>query len=251
MHLAVFVLAFIVDVRVRAAEIVALPNSPEVLQEPVGCEMRASVCAMRTRSGEKHVLAVGETSVVLDANTSVVRLSGGELSLVSGTVWIRGSVPFVVRSEFGSVRSQGGEFWVTRDRERMTASATDQTLVLEPRGSTVALRIEIGEENWIGRVTGSGVAASGVPCAIPLADHLHRWARLFPGTRREFEAESRKFHASWSRGLASVASYHGELAEARRQALSEEAETKAQLRAKEEHRSKELRDMFRRKVLLD
>lgn len=250
LHVLAFALAFTIDVRVKA-ETALLPNSSEVLQDPKGCILQASICAVKTRDHEKYKFAVGASTVVLDANSSVIRLSGNAITLLSGTVWIRGQGPFSVRSEFGVARSEDGEFWVARTSGRMTVSATGGALVLEPRGSKVFLRIDSGEENWIGGISRDGVATTGVPQAIPLAEHLRRWARLFPGTKREFEKESRSFHSSWSRGLASVASYHETLAEERRQAVHAEAEQRAQARAQEEARSKELRALFRRKVLLD
>ncbi|MCM2282453.1 MAG: hypothetical protein NDI61_11485 [Bdellovibrionaceae bacterium] len=248
-RLIAFFLAFTLDVRVHAAETAALPNSQEVLQDPADCVLRASVCAVKTASFEKYKLAVGEASVYLDSSTAVIRRSEVELTLLSGTVWVRSSAGFTVSSEFGVVQSEGGEFWVSRDASRMTASATEKALMLRPRGATDALRVDVGEENWIGRVASNGIASSGVPQAIALAPHLRRWARLFPGTRQAFEKETRRFHASWSRGLASVADYHEELAVQRRQALRIEAERRARLREQEESRSRELRAMFRRKVL--
>ncbi len=250
-HLLAFLFVFSADVRVKAAELAALPNSADVLQEPTDCVMRTSPCAVKTRAGEKFKLAVGEFTVVLDAQTSVVRLSESGIALLAGTVWVQGEKPFTVRGEFGAVVSHGGEFWVSRDMERMRVAAIGEPVALEPRGSKIALRVDPGEENWMGRVGGDGAAATGVPQAIPLAEHMRRWARLFPGTKRQFEKASREFHRSWGRGLASVAAYHESLAEDRRRALQEEAEKRARLKDRREKRSEELRALYRRKVLLD
>jgi len=78
-----------------------------------------------------------------------------------------------------------------------------------------------------------------------------RWARLYTGTKAQFETDVKTFHQRWERGLASVADYHKELADAHLKVLDDEAAKRAQIKAQEETRSRELRALFRRKQLLD
>lgn len=252
LRLFLFILVFVLDVRVKA-DIVALPNAREVAQEPDGCLLAASVCALKTTADEKFKLRLGESEVVLDASTAVIRQAENEVALLTGTIWVRSKGAFAVRTIYGEVRAPQGEFWVQNSSGRTWVYAIEGALVLEPRAGELAnaIRLDPGEENWLGPVGLDGSGSSGVPRAIVPREHIRRWARLYAGTRKQFEQEVRTFHAHWSRVLAGVAEYHQSRAEARRQWLEEEHARALRIKAQEDARSAELRALFRKKNMLD
>lgn len=248
----VFLAAFTLEIRVKAAEIIHLPNASEVLEEPAGCLMDSTACAVRTSSGEKYELPLGDTVVHMDRSTAVLRVRSDEIRLVAGTVWIEAKGPFTVRTEFGAARVGSGGFWVTRTEDRMTAAAAvGSDVVLAPRGTTEELVIERGMENWIGRVGRQGHAESGLPRAIPFDEHVRRWARLYPGPQERFEAEVRRFRAQWNDASRKAAELHRALLERKVASLRADHEKRERDLRRIEARNRELREMFRRRVLGD
>jgi hypothetical protein len=244
----IFLLAFTVEVKVHAAR-VSLPSVKAPVQEPSECLKTSNVCAIKTPELGKFSLDVGNGKVTLDSNTIVVRVSPTEVKLITGTLWVKSESEIKIDTSFGLVSSSGGEFWVRIDVDKTVVSAIEGTLSLVGKDKKTVLRLEEGEENWIGGIARNGKSTSGVPKAIAFEDHLFRWARLYSGSKTQFEADVKKFHSRWSRQLASVADYHKQLAESRLEVLDREYEKRAQAKAQEESRSKELRSLFRRKQL--
>jgi len=213
--------------------------------------MDSTVCAVRTSSGEKYELAVGDAIVRMDRSTAVLRVKPDEIRLVAGTVWIEAKGPFVVRTEFGAARVGSGEFWVTRTEDRMIAAAVGPDVILAPRGTTEELVIEHGMENWIGHVGRKGSAESGLPRVIPFDEHVRRWARLYPGPQGRLEAEVRRFRAQWNDASRKVAELHRTLLERKVAFLRADHEKRERDLRRIEARNRELREMFRRRVLGD
>ncbi len=257
-HLLMFLCTFTIDVKVKAADdILALPNTTHLIQEPSDCweqvgklsSTASAICALRTPVGEKFRMRLGKSEITMDAETSLVRKDTGEMTLLAGTVWVLSKDSLIIKTEYGEARMESGEFWISREARAMWVSAVEQALILIPRKATTGIRLEAGEENWLGPVDKAGVGTSGIPRAIFVPDLIRKWARLFPGTKLEFKAKVTEFHGHWSRHLANIATYHQDLAERRRQEIAAEIATNKRTRAQQEARERDMRALFRKKSL--
>jgi hypothetical protein len=244
----IFLLAFTVEVKVHAAR-VTLPAVKAPVQEPNNCLSTQNSCALKTPDYGKYSLVLPRAEIVMDANTTAIRVSSTEVKLITGTLWVKSKGDIKISSSFGTVGSNGGEFWVRTDVDKAVVSAIQGTLVLSVKDKKTTLRLEEGEENWLGGIALNGQTTSGVPKAIAFEDHLFRWARLYSGDKTQFALDVKNFHGRWSRQLASVADYHQQLAERRLKVLDDEQAKRARAKAQEESRSNELRSLFRRKQL--
>jgi hypothetical protein len=244
----VFALAFILEVRVKAAG-VQLPDAEEILQEPKTCLMQSIECGMHTKIGEKFEFEMGESTIVMDQMTTIVRVSAEELRLVAGTIWVKTENRVIVRTEFGTSHLQDGEIWVSRTSDRVTVATTRGKADIRPRGSSEKLLVEPGSENFLTKVDENGKAATGVPVAIAFGPHVERWARLFDGKKTEFEKEVGAFHKIWSEASEQAAGIHQELLERKIASVEEERQRKADAKHRAEAYDKSIRDMFRKHVL--
>lgn len=244
-----FILAFTLEVRVHAAEVVQLPNSAAPQQEPPQCLTAASTCAVRTRPGEKFKFKWGDSTVHMDQETVVIRQSSDKLRFVTGTVWVVADSAFRVITEFGETRTGGpGEFWITRGDDRVTVVATEGSVLLAPRGSPEELLVEPGCENWLGKVTRQGRAETGIPMPVNFSAHVERWARLYPRTARDFEKDVRRFHSVWLEASQRSALIHKELFDRKVASIEGERARRMAARQKAEAKSRALQEIFRRKV---
>ena len=246
--------AFTFEVRVRAAEAsasVRLPLAGEVLQEPEGCLQKEGSCAIETGEGEKFVLETEGARLTLDAETTIVRVSGTQIRLVAGTVWVYPKAQFTVKTEFGEVIGFSGEFWARRDQQKLWVSVVDRAIELIPRGQTKAAHLGAGMENWLGRVGKDGIATMGLPVAIPLKTQLERWARLYPGKKSQFEKDVQEFGARWAEASEEAAELHRQSYQRKVASLAAENARKKEERRKVEEVNKSLRDLFRTKVFQD
>lgn len=250
MRLALFVLVFSLEVRVRAS-VIQLRESESPIEQPEGClDSEANPCAMQTGRGEKLEILVGQAKVVVDQESSIIRVSEKEIRLVAGAVWVKAtkSSPVSVRTEFGSTRGTS-DFWVSREKEKMIVTAVHRDVEIFPRGSGEALVVPRGLENFIGRVGKNGQATVGLPTPIVPQPHLERWARLYSGKKAQFEKEVAEFRETWANSKDEAVVIHQALFQ-RKIASIDEARRQAEIsRQKVESRNRELRDLFRRKTL--
>lgn len=237
----VFILCFTLEVTVHA-----------LTQEPTGCfaRLESVVCALENDGRGPVELKLGSTVITLDEGSAVLRSSKNEVRLIKGTVWVRAGDKFRVRSEFGDFENRdSGDFWVSRTRTQVTASAISTTVLMNPRGSKESLEIAAGLKNFLGEIDFSGRAATGIPVAIAFKDHVARWARLYRGPKPEFEAAVGQFHQQWVQATHESAELNQTLFNRVIASVDEQNRqiaSKAEAAAKE---NRELRELFRRKAL--
>ena len=251
MRLAAAALFIFLSGSAFANEAVRLSDAKEPLQNPAGC-LRAALdkpCALQTDSDEKLVLELSGGKVILDEVTTAVRENASEVRLVKGTVWVqpKGSeTSLTIRTEFGFAKSSS-DYWVARNDDRMTVSATSCDVEMHPRGTKEVLLVSPGTENFIGRIDGVGRATTGFPVPIAPRTHLDRWARLSTNSRKEFEAEVAEFKDRWIQGVEEASSIHQTLFQRKVASVDEARARKALARQKVEAHDREIRELFRRK----
>ena len=146
----------------QAKEIITLGNASKVVQIPDDCLKTKVSCAFKTSKDEKFKFLIGKTQIVLDQNTAVFRKAENSILLVSGQIWIRARGNLKVQTEYGEAALEGGNFLIRNQENRMEVLAIDNDLILTPKMGKVGLRLEAGEQNWIGPVDANHAATSGV-----------------------------------------------------------------------------------------
>jgi hypothetical protein len=248
LQLLMFFMTFTLDVRVHAKEYIQLANQEQVLQQPGDCLLQTTICAIKTSADSKYKLTVGSETVVLDADTAVVRVARDRIRVLQGTVWVQAKTTFSVETVFGEITSARGDFWVSQNDERTLVRATSSTLSLRPRGAKQSFALEKAEENWLGRVQKDGVASSGFPHALQWRDHLDRWARLYPGGKKQFTTEVKEFRAAWTEAGKRASAYHQSLADRHIASIEEDLKRRQEKQAAIEAHNRELRALYRKKI---
>lgn len=250
-RLLLFLFVFTLEVRVRA-EVSPASTSGVLLQEPAGC-LRELVkaktsCALGTGRAGKVTLKLDSFEAVFDRRTAVIHQTGGDLRFVSGQIWLKTKIPQKIHTEFGAIDLGPGEFWLDRSAERVRVGVIRGLAKLHPRGSAEVLEVPPGLENWLGTVALNGEARRGLPVSIALKPHFERWARLYPGSFKDFEKEALLFHDGWLEASRYSAEIHKALFERKIASLQAEHEKKEWARRKSEVRTRELIQMFRKKL---
>lgn len=255
LRLGVFFLVLIVDVRVRAEEVVILSLASEVMQEPVNCLEGAQKCAVKTEGREKFIVAVNKNTVTLGPDTLIVRQNDSSINLLYGEIWLKTISESKVETEFGSlVTFQEGarsSVWMTKTKERLLIRVGEGSVVISPRGSLSTYRLSAGYEIWLGRVQASGVAQVSAPRAIEVSEHLNQWARLFSGSKSEFALEVKKFREVWQEAVQRSAETYQKQIDREIAMVKQEKERKEKQQRLHERENLEIRKMFREKNYFD
>lgn len=243
-----FVLASIVEVHVKAQEVVTLPEAKSPIEVPEKCLVEASVCTVKTKSHQRYTLKMEDTDVVLSANSVFARLTNETGSVIDGLVYINTKKNFKIETPYGSFVSQGGEFLVYHQEKQYLAKVLNGELIIEPRGHDKKLTLAAGFENWIGRVDVSGKASVGIPQPLDYALVTKHLAPIYPGSKNEFAALMRALHISWQDSVAEAALTHEQMVKRELASQAEREKQREAARKKMQEEREFLRSMLFKKT---
>ena len=247
-----FVMTFSIEVSVHASEL-------NIQQEPHDCLATKDVCAIQNLNESGFEVKIGDAVVTLDRASSLIRQSTNEIRLVSGTAWIQAQSMFIVTTEYGSVKNlissgsegalDGGDFWVSKNSQGLTAIAISADVELAPKGSNERLLVSQGLQNTLGHIGFNGQAATGIPLPIPFKDHVFRWARLYRGPKKDFEPQVDRFRAKWQQATEASAEINRSLYARKVASVDQAKRIEDDKKAKVEAENLALRKMFRQRML--
>ena len=244
-------LLFIFVTPVFAKEIITLGNAARIVQSPEACLETSGVCALKTGPDEKFKFNIGKTQIVLDENTAVVLRSDNKLTLVIGQIWVHAKDEIEIETEYGSAKAFDGNFLAKNKDKKMDLKAIDADLMLTPKMSEKSLKLEAGEENWLGPVDQTRTASSGLPLPIRPSDLVVNWARLYTGTKVDFEKDFKNFFKLWSLASERLAEFHAEVTKRQIASIENEIARKKQILANQARENARIKAWFRKHSLED
>lgn len=258
-----FLFGFTLEVQVHAAERVQLrpvdlasersiKTSSAVLEEPAGClDQEASVCSIRV--GHRRKLTIGQVDnreLVFGDGAIAIRLGSDRFRLIEGFVRVRGeSVTTVEISSRASI-AVFGEAFIERFGDSITVTNTGvKKVLLKSDGEQDGL-ISSGLEVHFERPDiRTGKTELGAPLPLDLDRQVVREAKLHEGSKEAFQARVEILLALRKQAAFKAAEIHEEII-SRKLASIESARQERIRKAKiQEARDRELRALFRRKVL--
>lgn len=255
------------------SKVLQLPISKKVTTEPKGClamiEREKFSCAIRTESNEQFALEVANVHLTLDQDAAVIiekvvekefetevdkekpneMKESLKVRLVRGILHVSSKEKVTLLSEFGNARTEGGEVWLQKSKDKLKVFATENPVELFPRGATEVIIVEPGFENYLTRVSQSGRSENGIPVVINYRDHIARMARTYQGRQDEFAKRVDEFREIWLPASRRAAEIHQELFTKRMAKVEEERQKEEEQRRQQENDKRHFRDLFRKKTL--
>ncbi len=245
----IFAFLLMLSSQALAKEIITLGNTLKVVEMPEACLKTTETCIIKTSREEKFKFKFGKSQIVLDENTALVRVSDKQVTLVSGQIWIRAQGEVIVQTQYGSVSSEIGNFLVRNKDKRMEIKAIDADLVLVSKMNQSTLKLEAGEQNWLGPIDQNKMASSGVPLPIRPSELVMSWSRLYTGTKIEFEKDFRSFFVLWSSSNERLAKLHAEITSHQIASVEEEIASKKRVKEEQAREDRRIKEWFRRREL--
>jgi hypothetical protein len=238
-----------------------LKYSSDLLEEPRGCilqiELESKPCSFRVGRRRKLTLESESRNLTVGDNTILVRESKNRYRLVEGFIRIQAeaTTTVVVSSASDlkkSVRVQGdGEFFIEK--------YGSDVVVVNTGAKKVSIHTAGRDLGWIG--TGmeirfnkpdrySGSYEIGPPLPLDLESQIVREAKFHIGLKSEFGQRIDVILAMQRRAAELTASIHSQTVARKIASLEEEAERRRKEKARREAEDREIRALFRRKVLM-
>ncbi len=256
-----FTLGFTVNVTVDAAERVQLiPIIPAgersniyssaLLEQPRNCLETQSRCAVRIGTKRKLDLEPGSgRKWTLSEKTIAIRLSEERLRFIEGSIRISGETT-VVETEQGELTVKG-EAFLDRNGSQLTVVNTgEQALTFKGRGWSSEKEIPSGLETRIDLPdVKSGATAVNLPLPFDFDAQVVREARVYSGPKEGFVKRLEYLSQLRSEAAVESAAFHQQVVERKLASVALKDAALRDARLKREARDRELRALFRRKVL--
>lgn len=244
--IAAFILASVLDVRVKAIP-VELPSSC------IKHVSRFKACAyLNDKTKRTMHLAFGDlrmssdASLVIDRSPNQASSATMTLHLVRGVFWLRAHKPVIVKTLYGAARlTKGSALIFVQDRYIDVTNLTSN-LVYQPRGEKAALPLPKGMVVRMARISQSGVARTGFPHAAVVRNLLKTWAQVYAqNDLSHFKQNVKAFLPNWVSAISAVGPWYRQVVERELASARAEKERLARRRAKERAENQKLRDLFR------
>lgn len=256
-----FVLGFTIEVSVEAAERVQLtlidqaaerlnPHSSALLEQPRSCINSKETCAIRVGDRRKLFLEPSAgRKWALSEKTVVIRLAEDRLRFIEGSLRINGAHT-VVETEQGELAIQGEAFLDCHDQQLTVVNTGSEPLQFRGRGWKTAREIPVGLETHIELPNvKNGETSVNLPLPFNFDAQVVRESRLFTGHKDEFPKRLEYLANLRSEAAVEAAAFHREVVERKIASIEIKEAARREARLKREARDRELRALFRRKVL--
>lgn len=230
LQIFVFILASVLEVQVKA-DMVTLPEARVPMEVPTNCLLESSICSIKTNAKQKYTFEVGEQKVVLLDSTVFMRTTATSGSLISGTVYLNPSSAFVIETPYGSLKSEGAEYFVIQSQNEFIVEVLSGKVVLSPLGHSSSVDVNAGYQNRIGRVNKHGQAYVGIPGPLSFQQTVKRLAKIHSGDKKVFGSRVQELHKTYQDAVYESSLIHKELVR-RELASQEEKQRQAEIQRK-------------------
>lgn len=232
-------------------DIISLSAIQNPVQEPKNCiSQKFDSCAFKTQAGEKYEYKADNLKIVLSESTSLLRVDEKHWILLGGVVWVRSQDGLSMKTEYGEmILDSKQEVWIENLNKKTQVDVIAGELKLIPRNSKQEIGLVEGEQNWLGPIDKSKVATSGIPRPIDFKMHMLRWAKLYRGSKNEFQEDAKEFYERWKLAIADISLYHDELANRYVSSIEEKKAEEARRRAEKAKKDKFYKTWFKQRYL--
>lgn len=219
--LCLFILAFQLEVRVRAS----IQETEHDVQVVKG--MSAHVQLLPETLLEKKSPDVGR--------------------LVQGTVRAVTNDPFKLETVYGDASQISGEFWAIGRSGEVLFRAILGDVELKLRDGKKLVLPE-GFQVWIAGIDDQGKSLHGVPEAIPIKEHLALWSRVHEGDQKSFRDAVLALKERWKKTNETASVLYQAIVDRHVASQQQDAAEKARVTRKKQQEFQQLREMYRSKV---
>lgn len=239
LHLFLFLMAFQMEVRVRASEgALSLPEN--CLGKTVPCSFKVTQEKWSHQSDNIKLRALSRSMLTEE-------VKGKEWRVIDGTLWVENAPSVKVRTTNADAEASNGQYWVLVEDDRVIFRNISSKLTITFKDQS-KMEIPRGFEIWVGAVNSEARVEHGMVEPINLKKHLKVWNELYPGSKEQFVTEVQDLRDQWSDLVEESGDIYKKVAEKRMLALDAEKRREQELRKQKEQERRVLRESFHRRV---
>lgn len=237
-RLILFLLAFQMEVRVRAAG--------DVLQQPVACLQTQESCAIQV-SGSGFHFEKDTIQFHATGGSTLMRLSSDQWRLVKGAVWVEGGKQLQVESVYAHTQAKMGEYWVIAQDSKVLIRNMNADLKVTLRDGKT-LEIPEGFEVWVAGLNSKGQSEYGMIEPIKMKEHLPMWSSLYRGSKEDFVKEVRQYRDNWGDLAQKSSQLYKVLIERKLASVEDQRKTEEARRQRKAAEVQRMKDLYHQRV---
>ncbi len=234
----IFMLAFQMEVRVRASDSVSAPEN--CLGREVPCAYKVSTEKWSFGSGNIKIHAV-KGSVLTEIEKA------REWKLVGGSLWVENAPSVKVRSTTSEVEGSSGQYWMMIEKDRTIYRNISAKLIVTLKDQN-KIEVPKGFEVWVGGVNSESQVEHGMVEPIDIKAHLKLWYSLYPGKQPQFLSEVQDLKDQWADRIEQSGEIYKKVIERKLAAVEDEKRQIEEKKRKQESERLRIREEFRKKV---
>ncbi len=239
LRLLIFVMAFQMEVRVKA-------SSANLLQSPEGCLNSQETCIVKVT--EKPLHLINEKFALHAAPETVLErqpLTGWKL--MKGTLWVEKGKGLFFETPFATVKASKGEYWIVSQEDKVwirNMSADLQVVLRDGR----QVEAPPGFQFWVGGFNSAAATEYGMIEPIPMKDQITLWYPLFRGSKEQFAARLHHFREDWGDLVEKSSLIYKDQVIRKVAAIEESKQRVLEGQRREQAKRARIRELFRSRV---
>lgn len=239
LHLFLFLLAFQLEVRVRAAD--------TALSEPENCFGRKTPCAFQI-SEDKWSFESGKIKLHSGAGTLLEQThKDTDWKLVSGQLWVESGPSLKVQTLTATIDGSSGQFWVVTDQDKVWVRNISSKVVVTFKDRS-KMELPRGFQVWVGAVNSEARVEHGMIEPVDLKEHLKQWYALYPGNKTQFLSEVQDLKDQWIDLVEKSGDLYKAVIERKMASLDEKKRQQQEAEKKKVQERQHLRQEFEKRV---
>lgn len=229
-----FVLAFQVEVRVRA--------SGGVMEQPPACLNSKETCALQVTSSPFHY-ENSQVKLHVGKDSTVSRLSGRNWQLMKGTLWVESGKELKVSTLYGDFEAPLGSYWLIEQDHQVVVRNIDADLNVTLRDGK-KISVPEGFEVWIGGINSEGKSDYGMIRPIDMKEHIPLWASLFKGNKEAFVKQVQDLKENWGDLVAKSSEIYQDTVDRKLASIAERDKKEQEAKARAAAERERIRRLF-------
>lgn len=173
LNVLVFIMAFTIELRVRASESV---TSEKIIETPDSCVQESGYCIIKNL-GKKYSYHNQDFVISFSPESILVRQKTREFSFVKGEIFVKTETKLTLEIPYGSIEiEKDSQVLLNKLSDKIVVQTIFGKVFLRPLGEKKPILVMAGHENYISQVGENLKAQTGIPKPIMIEPLLKAWS---------------------------------------------------------------------------
>lgn len=173
LNVLIFILAFTIELRVRASDVVP---AEKIIETPDSCVQESGYCIIKNLN-KRYSYNNEDFTISFSPESILVRQKTREFSFVRGDIFVKSDSKISFEIPYGTIEiDPGSQVLLFKQSDKVVVQTIFGKVFLKPLGYKKSILVMAGHENFISQVGEGLKAQTGIPKPIMIEPLLKAWS---------------------------------------------------------------------------